>query len=1183
MKNILVGLLFISTALCQISPPAGGGGTGGSGAKNLSTSWSTATTTASINVSSFNLTTASVNSVIPACSTGTGYSGTPPTGFPTGPLTPLSFVMTPTFSGSNLTTETFTFSSIANGVCTVNSNGGAGAVGPQGPAGANGSNGAPSCGVVGACTIVYATTSVNTTGPGAGALMMQQGGAQTPPANAVGISAPVSVPNCAPSNGPMNVLWGVPATGLIHTSNGCPSFWTTSLVATTDAAALVGTDTSFVTGPTGTIVAGDAAMGSTNGGVTDSTFPIQNICGVSTIPVTGTGGRINVTCIPQLAGDVTNTPGGTGENITVNGINTVPLCTTFTPTNGQPLTYTTGGTPNPCWGPVSSAGGGNVTAGTLTSGSIPKANGATSITNSGLTEFSGTLAYGGTVNFSGSTHTAPAIVVATAGALPATCNAAIGEVAIVTGATAGQNWYFCLTTNTWTQQLNSGGGSTGFTATAGSGGVTANLLASRDTSNPTEYILPTSGGCGVGIAATTAAASSTFLLQTVAGSVFTGVADNAITAGHILVGGTTTPGRVSDSGVSAITSISPSTCVVGAATASATTGSTVTLIWYGVGTFGAQASSGGTGNVATQHTVTFSATPTFTGASASAGTVDDFVMSTALSANITSSTLATVTSGQVLNFTFTQAASGGPFTVVMPTGFDACTVAPTASTLTTCSYWYDGTNAHLVATNSTCPSCAGGAFFAGNTTNPTIPVNDFGIIGFNTTSATAYGWQPSSTAPSGTQFMTAGTPSGGYSPVGYTSTIGLSSLATQATNTVVMNATGGTAAPTAVAMPTCTTGADLYNTSTNSWSCVSTGGSTGITVTANSTGVTANLLAKQDASNPGQYQTVTASGGCGQGIAATTATSTTFLLQTLPGAVLTGVADGTITAGHILIGGATTPGRVADSGQTSPALLASTVCVVGLATDSATVGNPVTLIWYGAGSAGGAAAATNLSNLAGVSINTSLLSAASVDLGSTANPWRNLYLYGSGTYGSTYLKLTGTPTSTRTWTFQDATDTLVGLATTDTLTNKTLTSPTLITPVLGAATATSLLASGTLDGQAPITVTTGSSATLGGTYKSGYTFNENATAGTAITYTLPTAAAGLQYCVGNANGGAANTGTLELLTSASGQFIIFTDGTLSATGGFVQSGGAAGDFGCVVGVDSTHWYFRPSQGTWTKH
>jgi hypothetical protein len=144
--------------------------------------------------------------------------------------------------------------------------------------------------------------------------------------------------------------------------------------------------------------------------------------------------------------------------------------------------------------------------------------------------------------------------------------------------------------------------------------------------------------------------------------------------------------------------------------------------------------------------------------------------------------------------------------------------------------------------------------------------------------------------------------------------------------------------------------------------------------------------------------------------------------------------------------------------------------------------------------------------------------------------------------------------------------------------------PTLITPVIGAATGTSLLATGIVDGTAPVTITTGTSATLGGTYNSGYTYNQEATAGTAVTYTLPTAAAGKQYCVGNSyNGSAADTGTLEIITSASGQYIIFTDGTLSATGGYVISGGAGRDSACVVGVDSTHWILYVYSGTWTKH
>lgn len=151
-------------------------------------------------------------------------------------------------------------------------------------------------------------------------------------------------------------------------------------------------------------------------------------------------------------------------------------------------------------------------------------------------------------------------------------------------------------------------------------------------------------------------------------------------------------------------------------------------------------------------------------------------------------------------------------------------------------------------------------------------------------------------------------------------------------------------------------------------------------------------------------------------------------------------------------------------------------------------------------------------------------------------------------------------------------------------TTTTIAGLSLTAPNIGAATATSLLASDNVDGTAPMTITTGTSASLGGTFKSGYTLNAEATAAAGVAYTLPTAAAGLQYCVGNSwNGSAATTGILTVNASASGQFIIFTDGTLSATGGNVTSGGAAADFACFVGVDSTHWYFKPSSGTWVKH
>jgi hypothetical protein len=71
--------------------------------------------------------------------------------------------------------------------------------------------------------------------------------------------------------------------------------------------------------------------------------------------------------------------------------------------------------------------------------------------------------------------------------------------------------------------------------------------------------------------------------------------------------------------------------------------------------------------------------------------------------------------------------------------------------------------------------------------------------------------------------------------------------------------------------------------------------------------------------------------------------------------------------------------------------------------------------------AGGSGANTALSNLASVSINTALLFQTATDIGSTVKPARNLYIAGTGTYGTNYFKFTGVPTSTRTITVPDVT------------------------------------------------------------------------------------------------------------------------------------------------------------------
>jgi hypothetical protein len=112
---------------------------------------------------------------------------------------------------------------------------------------------------------------------------------------------------------------------------------------------------------------------------------------------------------------------------------------------------------------------------------------------------------------------------------------------------------------------------------------------------------------------------------------------------------------------------------------------------------------------------------------------------------------------------------------------------------------------------------------------------------------------------------------------------------------------------------------------------------------ANGTGVTVNLLAEEDASNPVQYQTAGANSCKFAGIAQSTVTSGDFYLGTVPGLPYLVVAGGAITSGHLLITGAT-GGRVYDSGQTDPSLVSG--CIVGRAMANGTLNSPV-LVRYG--------------------------------------------------------------------------------------------------------------------------------------------------------------------------------------------------------------------------------------------
>lgn len=116
----------------------------------------------------------------------------------------------------------------------------------------------------------------------------------------------------------------------------------------------------------------------------------------------------------------------------------------------------------------------------------------------------------------------------------------------------------------------------------------------------------------------------------------------------------------------------------------------------------------------------------------------------------------------------------------------------------------------------------------------------------------------------------------------------------------------------------------------------------------------------------------------------------------------------------------------------------------------------------------------------------------------------------------------GTISNTGTLTLPTATDTLVGRATVDTLTNKTLTSPTLTTPALGAATATTIN---------KVTITapaTGSTLTIadGKTLTASNTLTLTATDGSTLAIGAGGTLAALAYLASVDCSGAQVTGTL---------------------------------------------------------
>ena len=119
-------------------------------------------------------------------------------------------------------------------------------------------------------------------------------------------------------------------------------------------------------------------------------------------------------------------------------------------------------------------------------------------------------------------------------------------------------------------------------------------------------------------------------------------------------------------------------------------------------------------------------------------------------------------------------------------------------------------------------SVADGSCTVGSIPNGVSGLCDKSGLPYWTSQATGNNYQAlASNTTSNAGYVLHGTTIAG---IGTYSAIALSDLPSQPADSMLMNATGGSAAPAAVAMPTCTSGANLYNTSTHSWSCVATGG-----------------------------------------------------------------------------------------------------------------------------------------------------------------------------------------------------------------------------------------------------------------------------------------------------------------------------------------------------------------------